>query len=110
MRDVLHQVIKASPIGDSTVAVTFENGICGTYDCAYLMEDPYLERMWFHTVLLSVDLRLLQHLKNLLKKVLLSGKEAAEVHFMSVRTVNKNQIFSAFRNSSSRFSLFTKDS
>ena len=41
MRDVLHQVIKASPIGDSTVAVTFENGICGTYDCAYLMEDPY---------------------------------------------------------------------
>ena len=45
MRDVLHQVIKASPIGDSTVAVTFENGVCGTYDCAYLMEDPYWARL-----------------------------------------------------------------
>lgn len=45
MRDVLHQVVKASPIDDSTVAVTFENGVCGTYDCTYLMEDSYWARL-----------------------------------------------------------------
>ena len=44
-REVLHQVIDASPLDGSRVAVTFENGVCGTYDCAYLMGDPYWARL-----------------------------------------------------------------
>ncbi len=44
-REVLHQVVKASPIDGSRIAVTFENGVGGTYDCAYLMEDPYWARL-----------------------------------------------------------------
>lgn len=41
----LHQVISAKPLDGLKVFVTFENGVNGVFDCAYLTEDPYWAKL-----------------------------------------------------------------
>lgn len=41
----LHQVIAAEPLEDLRVLVSFENGVRGVFDCAYLTKDPYWAKL-----------------------------------------------------------------
>ena len=39
--NVLHQVVAATPLDDSRIRVSFENGMGGVFDCAPDLKDKY---------------------------------------------------------------------
>ena len=39
--NVLHQVVKAEPVDDRHVRVSFENGAVGIFDCSPYFKDDY---------------------------------------------------------------------
>lgn len=39
--NILHQVVAASPLDDTKIRVSFENGISGVFDCAPYLKDKY---------------------------------------------------------------------
>jgi len=39
--ETLHDIVKARPLEDYKVAVEFDNGECGVFDCARYLDQPY---------------------------------------------------------------------
>lgn len=39
--EILHQVVAAQPLDETTIRVAFENGATGVFDCSPYMEDSY---------------------------------------------------------------------
>ena len=40
-----HSVIEAEPLNGMQVKVVIDNGVSGTFDCTYLLKDPYWAKL-----------------------------------------------------------------